>query len=587
MPLDVKRLCELETGQTRRSAAHYRFYLLTGPPADIYIRKKETGIGLIRLGLAAIILLTVVGLVPGTVSAGETDSTKFRIQDYIPDRISDFEWKLDGLASARDGSGEQPTIHHNFSKYYREAESWESNSRTLEIANNWRYRYESRQGFVDLNLGLSTDFYHDEYDNVDSTVDTIGLWQIASHEQPYTSAAYHVPLAGEIRRYVFSNTFVTAVGDLYYSYYRNKSKELTNTHLERPDSLSSLTEMTDVEEEVATRRTSRNLDFVGEIRLGWGRVYEGKYAATALYVTNELKKARLLARDPGRSEMLSLTKQIHAYREGHSWDRREYRASSLQAILANLHSAGLIADESAYALLCVEDVLDYFPAGSRRFGWDIQAGFGGHDRYYNYETDQETRRWTTTSLWNQDSTWIADTISATYVEEQKTTHTREFAPTDHLVLQMGYYRPLSPRWQFNFSARSWWFLNRNTQPENIDYLPGYKYWRTFDRVVMSGETEIQYLYDARTALLLNASLIDTTRTDKYRSYHTEEIIGWKIHSRIFQMRLGGTYRMTPSTTLSVNWQYLKYLSTVTQVDLETRSKSKRAYLSFGITHWLF
>jgi hypothetical protein len=554
--------------------------------SELYSAKRN-GDRLVRLGTAAAIFLTAVSFAPGLVSAGETDSATFRIQDYIPKKISDFKWKLDGGANAGSGSSENPTIHNSYSEHDWVSETAASNSRGLNFANNWRYLYETREGFIELALGVSTRFSHRGSESLDSTLDTIGLWEIDRSDQPQSATSFVIPLDGIFRRYILGDGFVTAEGTFDYWYDEQTTKSMTTYRSEDMDSVSGWVEVTDAEREVKSRRISRTIDFAGEIRLGWGRVYDGRYAATALYVISELEKSHLLLRDPDRSEMLDLTRQIHAYREGHSQDQREYRAMTFQAILSSLRSAGLIAEESAFALLCLEDVLDYFPSDERRFGWDVQLGFGGHDRYQNYETDETLKDWTTLSRWHPDSSWVADTISVTYLQNQRYRRNREFTPTDHIVFQIGYYRPLAARWQFDLSARTWWCLNQNAQPEIIAYSPGYRYARTFNRVVTSCDAALQYQFDARTALLVHTALIDTSRTDRYRRFLTGETVDWKVQNRIFSVQLSAAYRMSSATTLRVDWLYSKLINSTKNRDFEVEKRSMSSSISAGITHWLF
>lgn len=542
---------------------------------------------LVRRRLASTLILILFSFLTDSSRAGELDSTRFRIQDYIPKRFTDFEWKVDGSAST--GSETLDTSQNQGGNLY------EINSSGLVANSKWRYRYETTQEFFTCTFDVNTSFDHHNTVTLDSVVDTLGLSQTHEHEQTMTYSSLNFPLNGEFRRYAIASAFLAAEGNFVYQYSQQSDRDIESNRRVEPEDSSGWLDITETKAEERKRSIRRRIDFTGEIRLGWGRVYEGRYAATAINIVGELKRRGLLARDPYRAEMLALTRLIHSYREGHGPDKREYRIEALRALLSNLYSAGIIMDESAAVLLCVEDVLDYYANTNRRFGWTVEAGFGGHDIYYNNRDDLTSLRWTTVTRTNPDSTWIADTLDASFTKRIRSQGSKKFSPADHIVARFSYYRPLADRWQFDFVAFTWLYLNMYRPTEYAQNQSGYTYLWTLDKKVLAADANLRYLYDARTTLRAGCIWFDTVRADHYRRSETRpsggllthETNDWKVRSRVLLLAIGVAYRISPPTTLTVDWVYTKRFNSTDRITADSQARFRTYSFSAKITHWLF
>ena len=534
---------------------------------------------LVRRFTAWIFIVLVHCLLVFSTATFAADSTKFRIQDYIPERFTDFQWRLDGSAKTSKGTPEADTSFSDNVKRDQTSGFSESGSSRFTLKNNWRYVYETRQGALDCNFGITTAFDHNDQRQLDSLVSPLGSRKTWDSKNQQSVLTFESPLEAELRRYVLGEAFLEAGGRFWYYYFQradnNDDAEQYVSAIEGP----GWRVITDNFAEERGRNVSRRIDFQGELRLGWGRVYRGGYAATAISIVDQLRRSGLVARSPNREDMLELTKLIHAYREGHGTDKREYRAQSLKSVVTFLHLQGIVAEEHPAVLLSVEDVLDYFSRADRRFGWSVQFGFGGHDVYYNNQFSQNVRTWSTEYRWNPDSSWIADTLYATHGVSENSSRSRDFAPTDYVILKLDFYRPLSARWQLDLNAGSRFYLEPSMLFKD---RAGFAYRWSLGRRTVSTRFSLQYFHDARTTLSLACTWIDSVRTERSRL-----LPDVRLHNWLLALMFLADYKLSPATTLNMEFLYYRRSDFVENSRYATVNKQRHFDVSAGITHWLF
>ena len=550
---------------------------------------------MVRSRFASPFLAAALCLQPVVALAGDQDSTSFRIQDYIPDRITDFEWWVDGKFNMAGESRERPIVYYQDDP--NRAETSDDNTTShgqAKAASAWRYRYETRQGSFDCTFGIIAGLTRTNSINTWSTIDTLGLHHERKQESPGTDFDFKFPFSGEFRQYVAGDAFVAAVGNFEYRYYENVTKSIQHSYGSRADSVPGWFVSWNDQAENRVGEVNRAIDFTGEIRIGWGRVYEGKHAATAIYIIDELRRTGLLPKAANREDMLALSRLVHAYHEGHGPDTREYRAGAIQTIVSHLHAAGLLADESAAAILCIEDVLDFFPTTDRPFGWSVDGGFGGQDEYYSRQRESVYKRWKTTTRSCPDSSWILDTVEMYYGRIADSKKAREFAATDYVTFGAEYYRPLAARWQFGCYGRARLYLNKDTPHKDFSPRPGASYYRTVDKRELSASVSIRYLYDARTSFLVSTEWTRNTSVSRHHYFKTEvsgslvdDITDRKSRFREFEFGTRIDYRFSPSTAAELTWSYMKLFAGNEHTDYEAQLKRSGFSLSTGITHWIF
>jgi len=91
---------------------------------------------------------------------------------------------------------------------------------------------------------------------------------------------------------------------------------------------------------------------------GYGRVYNGVYAATAMYMIDELKKAGYIDKEPSYPQMIEMTDIIYQYRLKYYDDRRIHRIEALTAVGEYLQQQGLADDFGTGGQLIIQDVWD-------------------------------------------------------------------------------------------------------------------------------------------------------------------------------------------------------------------------------------
>lgn len=544
---------------------------------------------MVRNGIVSILLPLALILisVPLSASAGD-DSTTFRVQDYIPERFTDFSWKLDGGVGLRlQGQDYRKNVKHLYPipDYAYPPSASESDNSYLDfsLTNLWGFTYATRQVRFDCRWSLDAKAGSNSTSSEDSYEHGLPNFIHESDESSTRGYEIGISFAGEFRRYLLNAIHVAAVGDFHYTYeFERYDKEEHDVNFSA-DSAASL-ELTREYGRISWSNTvNRRIDFAGEIVAGWGRNYRGDHAVTAIYIIDELRRVGLLQREPTPDEMWKLAELVQELREGHGPDEREYRAGALQTITQQLVVDGLLRDLGAVELLAVEDVWDCFPVSERQFGWKLQAGFGGVDIYFN-DRDDISDHW-----WGRYTWDYADGASQVDSQAFESTYyrysrgERYWSPSDYWVFRAGWWHPLTSRWQIDFDA--WLKLHFDHYLRERSYTVG------LDDRTASAALEISYLYDARTELHVGAIY----SYERYRYlYQTIFTIGGgaeyyyeKEREVYFVLSSEVSYRISVPTVLSVWCEYHRHSRIYGYTDIPSKSISHGFEFSAGVTHWLF
>jgi hypothetical protein len=559
---------------------------------------KRNGDRLVRLGIATAVLLTVLGFAPVPAWAVETDSATFRIQDYIPVKFTDFGWKLDGgCAVNRRQTTDSRRVFESAAEYDDLVIPSDSGGNAIAFENLIRYRYLTRQGTLILEFGPGGGGYRTAEDTVKSAQDAVGAVTETSRTSKVRSTQVSIPFKGETRRYLVGDVFLSANGDFEYSYDQTTDeKEHSTNQYDDADSLGRIS-ISISERLEKSRGIVRRIDFTGEIRLGYGRVYEGRHAATALQLVAELRNRGLLQREPTRNEMLSLSVSVHKFREGHGPDTRDYREENVRMILDWLVRQGILDEGATVAHARVEDVLDYYSAEDRPFGWQVQVGFGGHDQYYNRQSDKVI---TTRKLRQVSEPYFRerfDTLELTTTRSVTSGRDRNFAPKDHLILKCDYSRPLSLAWQFDLGLEAISYLEPRGPSDGFVIRDGASYSYLDDRYDLYTSARLAFLCDPRTSLGLTVEWTTTSfvyRDHRFRNLPDSSSIAEVIRSYRYRRSdlvatLEAAYRVSHNTTIVAEWAFTNrnYVYDYDYVPFDSRYEWTAANFSAGITHWLF
>lgn len=540
-------------------------------------------------GIALIVTCWLFWIALGVAS----DSTTFRISDYKPTKFVDFEWRLDGEASTASNGTVRP---HVYNPRFGVGDADEYHYGTGEVEGDFTSYWHFRRETVQMQFEFSTQFTGiiskrselTEYFDSGS----FGSSDYTRYHVDYTRYRTQTTVNGGLRIYLLSDVSVSgdlAVTHEYLDYETHTDSRMESTVYYDVDSLYSYgTKTTDSLSQLL--RKSIALD--GNIYLGWGRVYDGEYAGTALFLIDEMRYRGLLLREPNYDEMIALTEIIREYRLKHPFDQREFRSKALTVLMAYLGDHQLAREAGVKDLLVVEDVWDHFPAPPRRYGWTLRFGFGGTDSYSsslrNYEGEAHYFKVTP----NEDTPGELDTTVTDVARDNRSYHDSQFEPHDRLVGRLDYYRPLSTRWQLNGLFKAVYNIYHNADP---DYSHPQSYWETVGDWEFTLSSEWHYYHDSRHELVLNGSVYHARVTNNHyvpRFNQGAQLTHWEhskyeYHNWKFESALGYSYRLAVATTLRVEATYLYSSDSDIAPSNTDRTHNNNLSISLGLTHWLF
>ncbi len=395
--------------------------------------------------------------------ADAADST-FSVDSYIPQKFTDFQLRLDGGLHIEGEKTEHAANSFAGDLLREQNESY--NVEELRLAGKTTYRYETIPRY--LNLTLSAAGYGT---NINGYYRQSADWPSQFKKGVQSSF--------DVGAYLASDFLFSITGDGAWDYGGIRNNDATSH--------------------------GRTYATTIEILPGWGRMYEGEYAATGMYIVNELRHNEILLRDPNYEEMIQLTQLVHHYRQTHAIDERLYRIEALTKIMKYLQEIGAIEDIGPYGYLLIQDVWDYYPTFSRRFGHRLRAGTCLR---YSYASN--------------DSTMERVTDGRTTYHRYNHREASDRAP--YLVLLWEWQRPFGLRWQIDLEERSRFYFDRHYRSErvNVNYVSGsiqpletVTEYRENRYVHLAGT--MRYILDSRT----NAQMTTSYDITHYHSQTTQ------------------------------------------------------------------
>lgn len=464
------------------------------------------------------------------VSVINADGPQFRVDSYIPERFSDFQWRLDGLIQMQGDRDE--TVYYNSETGDTSTRLMTRDAQRIELNSEANYLYETSSRFVICSLTAS-------YGLTNSNPPNAHL--LSRRSRP----GIYLDIDGG--KYLISDCFIGVSGTAGWLYSHNLHDVNPDTH-------------------------HRQYSVDGALMVGWGRYYEGRYAATSLNIIDELQKDGIIIRGASFDELYKLTQMIRAYRLEYRPDERLHKIAALQDIIGYLSDRGILTDPGPYGYLLIQDIWDYFPSEQRFFGWRIRAGLGID---YYHTSEQST-----------DEHISSDGY---YVHKYYYKKNKDHYP--YLVLNGQYSRPLSLRWHLDLGGESRYFLKSFGEREeiNVTYSPTssfryrHYYYERNKYYSIFMHTTLRYFYDSRTSMHLNISY-DFTRYHEYGSINdSQRYFRWCIldASAYFE------YRISIPTTLQIIFDGRRQDRHDDMISSEYQFDHTRYYLSMKIIHYVF
>ena len=525
-------------------------------------------------------------------SASATDSSGFRIEDYIPEKFTDLEWRLDGNLKLS-GTNQNEEWKTPASSYIVFSENDTDNQHNqLSLSSSIVYRHETIPRTLKLSTGLSMTYYRNKRESTIERIDRLATSDNYESESEEHRISIGWSPSLEFNSYLTGDIFAGVTADASFEYSDTPKNDAT-TFIDNERLLGEYKRYylnyRSVDQTANKKKGAVSLT-VGP---GWGRVYEGQYAATALYMVDELRNGGVLEREPSKEEMLQLTEVIYQNRMAHEVDHRLAKIDALNAVTAYLTEVGSIAETGHVSYVLIQDVWDFFPHSSRLFGTQVKVGTGWE---YNYSKSHQSRDDYRSRLIYEhhvDSTNILDTLvndSNTY----NTSHTsRSELDNVFVTISARHYRPVSMRWQWDSFAELYYYVHAEGLRNRYISSPGPRYRPPGIQLqqVPGIDNYYQfhlgsygtYIYSSRT----NLQVYGVLTYDHYRT-PTEPGSNQLRTTKSWDGTLGSalTYRLSIPTALTISAYYRDQgQQNVSEEDYKT--DTGRWSFSASISHYLY
>ncbi|MBI5266613.1 MAG: hypothetical protein HY851_05195, partial [candidate division Zixibacteria bacterium] len=238
------------------------------------------------------------------VAAEAKDTTTFRVDSYIPERFTDFQWLADGRLAV---AGTDRSVEADPASPYIPIDAG-SNSvdRSARLSSFMKYTYYTVPEYLSISMGATGNFAYQRYWNRRFLPPNSG----SVRETRYSTNNFtgSVLPAVEYAKYLTGDMFLSLVGEGELRRQENSAHNSTTSWTTINDSVSWYTS------DVSQRTVHTGVHVAGAFLGGWGRLYSGSYATTALQLVNELRKSGLLLREPTMTEYQRLCDTIYEFR---------------------------------------------------------------------------------------------------------------------------------------------------------------------------------------------------------------------------------------------------------------------------------
>lgn len=512
-------------------------------------------------------------------SFAASDTTNFKVTSYIPVLFKDTRWLIGGEFDA-DGSTE-----HNYdppSQLNIRDAVYGDRSRDLSVQSDWSRRRVTRNSdsymYLSGNFGYSgartgstrnDRLSQGQTDQVDSTsldAYSFGL-QPSFQYSRYLSHDFFAAFEGQgnVRiskeyndNYIYSySTIDSSVGSQVYIYRTTSSRD--------------------------GNRSTEEYRYSLFLSAGWGRVYYGNYAATALYMVKELKDHGQLKSLPDYGVMQNLTEMIYQYRMKHVIDSRITRIEALSAITGYLRSQGIVDGTDPILELYLQDVWNYFPTDSRPFGFKVRFGGGVSDSRAWYADGGSGKVHSITIIRPTNAESPADT-TINDGQESFAMSGRSRSTSPYLRAGVEYYRPIDLRTQLSITAAGYHYLDPKVTQQSYVTDWTQEYAATFS-------ARLDYIFSSRTRVRATSDLYYETfeSAGRYITYPNDAVSRSRLD--YFSYSVSGTaeFRIAIPTILRANLSYYgSRRNERYQYDSSLPRSTRDGYaLSLSISHYLY
>jgi len=487
---------------------------------------------------------------------------EFRVDSYIPELFKDLEWKVDGGFRLNGSDSEIGSREDHY------------DAQNINMGSCINYRYETLP--ISFNIGSNLNLFYSNSNREYSK--TFG------HANHYTEtrddrqqSAFHEILATPFlhtRYYLFDDIYFGLDFKLDWRYWAYpEDSYLTKYHSINYYPNDYIREQWgDADHNRFRDLKYYNLD--ASIMPGWGRAYDGIFAATAMFLVDELRKSGILLKTPDYEQMTQLTEIIYQNRQEHAIDDRISDIDAVTAIAGYLESEEML-DNNVTGHNVITDIWKYYPEYSRRFGLLLKAGIGVNHIYVSGQNASTGKNIVIEHYYHKDSIEYKQiTIDTAYIDSHSSSH--QGAILAYLTVSGEYFKPLNHRWQLDMLSKiKHFFETDGSEPhvyENVnDYFDFYNL--ATARYILNTRTNL-----ALSGILNYGSFKRNSKNDP--DYYTYS--GWH-----YALNLEATYRISMPTRLIVTAEIKSGYLTMDVLNFGHDHDQSNYLISASISHYLY
>jgi len=524
-------------------------------------------------------LVTAYAALTSGLSFAQTKE-EFKITSFIPEKFKDLEWTVDGNAALA-GSKSKNSSWQSSPSYWDQARS-HSNELVLDlIGRTWpTYNWYSRKQSIRVDLPLDLRYLNNSYDSYNTTANPSYLGASEQHKG-YSRLRVRLSPTVKFQEYSFGDWFssLDATGQLMYDYDPNSYDTRDGHRSSR--FVGWLAEREDVYRKTETSTTARNNWVRGVVSVGFGRIYSGYYAATAIYFCNELRRRGLLRHEFDFDQMLALTEMIYQRRLLHAVDSREFQIETYQMLLDYAQSEGLV-DSSNTASLVLQDVWRSFPGDARDFGWQVSFGRGFEFRYSSQQSTTSEAYRLLRIRYQNDSLDVVDTLSYTNTKSARTFHAKSTNELQYMVLRTAFSRPLSLKWQFDGQAEGRAYLNWTSDP----YSDGSKH-KTSGKYALDIDALLRCFFSSRSSASFEGTIVYERKVESLIDRDGNEVSAFEPSAASWSLGSRLDLRVSMPTTLSIGASVASHTNETEYSTAYSYNSGLQYSVSVGLSHHIY
>ncbi|PWB74371.1 hypothetical protein C3F09_04030 [candidate division GN15 bacterium] len=556
-------------------------------------------------------------LLPSVVTAAESG---FQVSSYIPKHFSDFLWYVQGSTGFNWSDVAATRVQRPYTRLLSDEIGNSYTTGGASASTTLQYRYETvpRSFTLYCNLGASGSAFKDTdtANSLDSFLVRQSVDQEVNGHYLYLFANPSISVTNFLDDELFVGASVS--GNISYQRYPKYTATLTNRQSTFPDSESTYQYYTLRQDRTVRQpQHTTNYSVNGELSVGRGHIYIGQYAATTMYLVDELRRNGFIRQEPTESQMQQVTEIVYQQRLKHYVDYRLRRIEQLQAVMNYLKSEQIATIEDPLMPLIVQDVWDYFPYYNRSFGFQLRAGVGLEYSRNSLKAFADDNSFTTFELRHRDSVQALDS-SANGSTSHMISDDRFTVSLPYLFARAEYQKPVNLKWQVEIWGDARLYIQASAADRYLRRVAG-TMWQTIGAdtawdTLVSGQgyssefnykkfysasvsTQVTYIYNSRTEAALSASLgyghldqelklNEIASTGPTATNTVRRFVGPSFSNARFSLALSTEYRIAIPTTLYASIGYSTGYSPRNFITGYYKYKPQNFQISASINHYI-